>query len=329
MRASTQAARSLVAVSLLSLAGCPASGVRSPAQAKSVASNAAGEGEPAAKVSVTILSTSNATVGEGEWGFSALVRAGSERILFDAGAGSSTVLRNAEAIGLDLSSVTTVVLSHHHDDHVGGLLTLRESLRAKNPAAMSTVHVARGMFEPRRFGKKTHEVNDMIGYRSAFEESGGRFVVHDQPESIAPGVWVTGPVPRSSIERNYSGARRVLRNDQWTADPLPESQGLVVRDDRGLLVITGCGHAGITNIVDVARTSVGDAPVRVFGGFHLYRAKDHHIDWTIDRLVDQGVTDFFAAHCTGERAIAKAEAVFGRPHAMEVAVGWRWSASAQ
>ena len=277
-------------------------------------------------VSVTVLSTSKADVGNGEWGFSALVEAGDERILFDGGNGATTVLDNAAAAGIDLSTVTSVVISHHHDDHVGGLLALREATKSTNPEAFRTLHVARGMFEPRRFGKKRYEVNDMIRERAAFETSGGRVVIHDRAEPIAPGVWVTGPVPRLSQERNYSGARKVLRDGEWVADPLPESQALVIRHGNGLLVLTGCGHAGIVNIVDHARSTIAEAPVQVLGGFHLHRASPEHVEWTTEQLRASAVTEFWGAHCTGTRAIERARAIFGPERAGEVGVGWRWVA---
>jgi 7,8-dihydropterin-6-yl-methyl-4-(beta-D-ribofuranosyl)aminobenzene 5'-phosphate synthase len=79
---------------------------------------------------ITILSTMLAEEGMGEWGFSALVEADGRRILFDTGLRPETVLQNARHLGIDLSGVTDVVLSHHHGDHTGGLLTLRRELAA-------------------------------------------------------------------------------------------------------------------------------------------------------------------------------------------------------
>ena len=94
---------------------------------------------------MTILSTMLAdTKGLGEWGFAALVEADGRRLLFDTGARPETVLNNARELGIDLSGVTDVVLSHHHGDHTGGLLTLRRELRKANPAALSRAYVGTG-----------------------------------------------------------------------------------------------------------------------------------------------------------------------------------------
>lgn len=100
----------------------------------------------ASVIKVTMLSTMLADlVGIGEWGFAALVEADGYKVLFDTGARPETVLRNAEELGIDLSQVTDVILSHNHDDHIGGLLKLRQTLQAKNPAALSRAHAATGI----------------------------------------------------------------------------------------------------------------------------------------------------------------------------------------
>src|SRR5277367_3737564 len=99
---------------------------------------------------VTILSTMLADEGIGEWGFSALVEADGHKILFDTGARPGTVLENAKELKLDLSDVRDVVLSHFHDDHTTGLMTLRREFMKTNPNAFSRVYVAQGIFLERR-----------------------------------------------------------------------------------------------------------------------------------------------------------------------------------
>ena len=99
---------------------------------------------------ITILSTMLAdTKGLGEWGFAALVEADGHRLLFDTGARPDTVLANARELGIDLSGVTDVILSHHHGDHTGGLLALRRALMKDRPGALSRCYVGRGKKMPR------------------------------------------------------------------------------------------------------------------------------------------------------------------------------------
>src|ERR1700683_2446465 len=88
-------------------------------------------------------------LGDGEWGYSALVEVDGHKILYDTGASSDMVLNNAKALHIDLSDVEDVVLSHNHWDHVGGLMTLRNEFAKPTPRARSRVHVGAAIFEPR------------------------------------------------------------------------------------------------------------------------------------------------------------------------------------
>ena len=103
------------------------------------------------ELKVTILSTMLADDkgGVGEWGFAALIEADGHRILLDTGARPETVRQNAREMKIDLSNVREVILTHNHDDHTTGLMTLRNEARKSNPAAFSVVHVSRGIFYSR------------------------------------------------------------------------------------------------------------------------------------------------------------------------------------
>ena len=260
--------------------------------------------QTAKAVKVTVLSTMLAdTVGIGEWGFAALVEVDGYRLLYDTGGRPETVLRNAAEMGIDLSTITDVVLSHHHGDHIAGLLTLRRALQGKNPAALSRVHVATGMFQSRRTTKGI-EGNPILAWRAEYETGGGQFLEHASAIELAPGVWVTGPVPRQFNERNWPTSRRLVTTNRLVEDSLPEDQALVVRTERGLVVLTGCGHAGIGNIMAYARRLHDDVPVRaVLGGLHLLDADEAQLAWTARRMRSSGVQYLLGAHCTGLEAV--------------------------
>jgi 7,8-dihydropterin-6-yl-methyl-4-(beta-D-ribofuranosyl)aminobenzene 5'-phosphate synthase len=350
----------LVAMIPMALAGCrgpaPSGATRTAAAGSDPAAVPTTTAEPARAepavasgrrvqaLAITVLSTTKAPVGKGEWGFAALVEADGQRILFDTGAEPDTVLHNAETLGIDLSAIPMVVLSHHHDDHVGGLMTLRRAVVEQAPSALATVHVGAGMFAPRRRGtkafgaagdelkrppKETHEINEMIAVRPVFEATGGTFVVHDRPAEIAPGVWVTGPVPRVHPERNWSGTRKIEGPEGgWIEDTLPEDQALVIDTDEGLVVLSGCGHSGIVNGVAHARASIREAPIRAaMGGFHLMDATPAQLAWTGEQLHAVGLHEFLGAHCTGGEAVQRfgqgVVAAGGR--SLELGVGERFS----
>jgi len=237
--------------------------------------------------------------GIGEWGFAALVEADGHRLLVDTGGRPDTVLTNLHDLNLDISDVTEVVLTHNHGDHTRGLLTLRQELMKKNPAALSVAHVGKGIMYSRP-GADGKERNYVIGMRKQYESMGGKFVEHDGGAELFPGVWLTGPVPRQYPEKNWSNLGKVQSPQGLVEDNIPEDQSVVINTNKGLVVITGCGHAGIVNTLTFAETEYPKTPVyAVIGGIHLYPASDQTVDWTADKFKDFGVQYFIGAHCTG------------------------------
>jgi 7,8-dihydropterin-6-yl-methyl-4-(beta-D-ribofuranosyl)aminobenzene 5'-phosphate synthase len=238
--------------------------------------------------------------GIGEWGFAALVEADGHRILFDTGGRPDTVLENARELGVELASIQDVVLSHNHGDHTGGLLTLRREVAKEKADALSRAHVGRGIFWERP-GNRPSGWRGMPEVKVAYEKLGGSFIEHSAPAEIHPGVWITGPVPRTHPERNWGpGVTRVQSPDGLVEDTIPESQSLIIDTDQGLVVISGCGHAGMINTIEYARSAIREAPIHAaLGGFHLLRASDEHLTWTGEKLRAMGLEHFLGAHCTG------------------------------
>jgi 7,8-dihydropterin-6-yl-methyl-4-(beta-D-ribofuranosyl)aminobenzene 5'-phosphate synthase len=246
---------------------------------------------------VTILSTMLADGrGIGEWGFAALVEVDGRRVLFDTGGRPDTVVINSRELGIDLGGIREVVLSHNHGDHTTGLITLRERLSG------ATIHAGRGIFysRPRQSG----EGNLLVAKRDLLKDL--RFVEHEKPVELAPGVWLTGPVPRRYPERNFSigPGGRVVTPDGTVEDTIPEDTSLVFDTEQGLVVLSGCGHAGLANTLEYACAVVRQAPVyAVLGGWHLFQLSDERLAWTAEKMREFGVQHFLGAHCTGVEAV--------------------------
>jgi 7,8-dihydropterin-6-yl-methyl-4-(beta-D-ribofuranosyl)aminobenzene 5'-phosphate synthase len=280
----------------------------------------------ASAVQVTILSTmlaGNPEHGIGEWGFAALIEVDGRRLLIDTGARPETVLRNAQELGLDLSTVTDVVLTHNHSDHVGGLVTLRRELAKRNPAALARAHVAPGIFQS-RFTPDGNEANGLLPLRAAYEASGGTFVMHSRPTELMPGVWFSGPIPRPYQERNWSKGLLLQGPAGAVEDTIPEDAAVVIDTKDGLIIINGCGHAGIVNTAQYARSFLRPAPVHaVIGGLHLFAATDAQVAWTASKLREFGVSYLLGAHCTGIEATYRLRELIGltRKTAVVGAVG--------
>jgi 7,8-dihydropterin-6-yl-methyl-4-(beta-D-ribofuranosyl)aminobenzene 5'-phosphate synthase len=275
---------------------------------------------------ITVLSTMLADGLDqyGEWGFSALVEADGHRILFDTGKHTDVVLKNAKALDVDLSTIPELVLSHNHGDHTGGLLTLRRAVMDKTPGSLAVAHVGEGIFYPRTSFNPGIEDNPALLLKPEYERMGGVFVVHDRPVQLYPGIWLTGPVPRKYPERNWSGSGRVKTPAGWVEDNVPEDQAMVFDTDQGLVVLVGCGHAGIINTLDYARTIVRMAPIHaVVGGVHLFAASDETLDWTASKLGEFGLANFLGGHCTGIEPVFRFRTALhlGRAHCAVAAVG--------
>jgi 7,8-dihydropterin-6-yl-methyl-4-(beta-D-ribofuranosyl)aminobenzene 5'-phosphate synthase len=218
---------------------------------------------------------------------------------------------------IDLSDVKEVILTHNHWDHVGGLMTLRKEMMKRNPSALSVAYVARGIFYSRP--TQQGEGNQMIALKKEYEATGGKFIEHDGPAEIFPGAWLTGPVPRKYPERNWSVSGKVQTPAGLVEDTIPEDQTLVLNTPEGLVVVTGCGHAGIINILTFAQTEFPNQPVQaVVGGLHLFPATDEQLNWTADKLKDFKVANLMGAHCTGIEAVYRIRERLGLPRASAV-----------
>lgn len=263
----------------------------------------AADARSADSVEVTILSSNLANVSTiGEWGFSALVEVDGHCVLFDAGYRADTVLRNIKALDVDLSCVTDIVLSHYHQDHNGGLITLFEGVFSKNPNATRRIHVAEGFFRSRRNVSRSGDVeqNSMIAVREQLEAEGVEFNVYSGPAEILPSIWITGPVERTHVEKTYPTNIDVKIDGEWVVDYVPDSQGLTIVTPEGPIVLLGCGHSGSVNLLEQVQRDIQDHSIHaLMGGMHLYSATDETLEWTAGKLVDIGVQNLMAGHCTG------------------------------
>ncbi len=305
--------------------GAAGSGRAAEAPAASVAQRGGAEKGQVRALKITLLSTMVADGDElGEWGFAAIVEADGHRLLFDTGASKDVVRRNAEGLKIDLTTVPEVVLSHWHGDHFGGFMALREMVRAKAPTALARTHVGEGIFAPRTTVSRGVEINPVLLAKPQYEAEGGTFVVHAGPVQLYPGVWLTGPVPRKYPELNWRRGAEIKTAAGYVEDTLPEDTAMIFDTAQGLVVLTGCGHAGVVNISEYARSFVRPARIHaLIGGIHLFDADEKTLTWTAEKLRGFGVENFIGAHCTGLEVVYRfrKDLALDRAHAVVGAVG--------
>lgn len=279
-------------------------------------------GHTAEDVEVLVLSTNLADAGVGEWGFSALVRVDGNCILFDTGRYPETVLENAARLGVDLSCVRDVVLSHFHSDHIGGAVTIVRDILKKSPNAIIRVHVAERFFDRRRMRGEEYTAHIETG--EALRSLGAEVIEHGGPAEIAPGVWITGPIARTHDERNWGAGVTLLDDGEWIEDYVPDDQALTVVTDRGHIVLVGCGHAGTVNTLEAIQSYVADRPIHaLIGGLHLFEADDNTLAWTAGEIARLGVENLMGGHCTGIEAVYRLRELAGlrRETAVVASVG--------
>ncbi|MCP9969205.1 MBL fold metallo-hydrolase [Actinomadura madurae] len=244
-----------------------------------------------------------------EHGFSALVtvrRAGrSTRLLFDTGLSPDAMVTNAARLGVDLGDVQAVVLSHGHFDHAGGLAGLagRRGVRSLPMVLHPRVWTKRRLAVP---GEPVEELPTLS--RKALDGEGFEVIERREPSLLLDGgVLITGEVDRTTeFEHGMPPPHQAWTGSGWEHDPLViDDQALVVHvRGRGLVVLTGCGHAGAVNIVRHARRLTGvDRLHALVGGLHLGGpAFEPVIPPTVAALAELAPGLVVPGHCTGWRA---------------------------
>jgi 7,8-dihydropterin-6-yl-methyl-4-(beta-D-ribofuranosyl)aminobenzene 5'-phosphate synthase len=243
-----------------------------------------------------------------EHGFSALVtvRTGntSSTVLFDAGASPDGLAVNAERLGIDVGGLQGVVLSHGHFDHTGGLDGLAR-LRGRSGLPM-TVHPA--VWTRRRLELPNSRFLEMPTLsRGALEREGFAVIERRQPSLLVGGILITGEVDRvTEFEHGMPPQHQAWDGHGWHPDPaVIDDQALVINvRGRGLVVITGCGHAGVVNIIRHAMRLTGiRSLLAVIGGFHLSGpAFEPVVEPTVAALTELAPGLLAPGHCTGWRA---------------------------
>lgn len=242
-----------------------------------------------------------------EHGYSVLVtvrgKGRESTVLFDTGISPDGVVCNADRLGVDLAEIQAVVLSHGHHDHTGGLLGVLERRRRDVPVVLHPE-----AWTPRRLqvGPATIDLPQLS--RRALRREGVGIIERRQPSLLVEDmILVTGEVDRTTdYERGMPAPHQRWTGTGWAHDPLVvDDQALVMNlRGRGLVVLTGCGHAGAVNILRHARrlTAVDDVHALV-GGLHLSGpAADQIIPSTVTDLVRLRPDVLLSGHCTGWRA---------------------------
>ncbi len=235
----------------------------------------------------------------GQHGVSFLVELGGKRVLFDTGQSAGPVLNNMELLGVEPSTIDYVFLSHCHYDHTGGLLGVLKAIGKRVPV------IAHPTIFRRHFVTKPHLREVGVPFRREEVEELAELYLTAEPIEIVEGLYSTGEIAdREEFERTYPEVY-TLKNGRIVRDELLDDMSLVAKTPEGLVIMSGCSHAGIVSIVKHAVRLTGEKRVRaVIGGFHLIDASDERVQRTVGEFQRLGVEEVYTGHCTGLRAEA-------------------------
>ncbi len=230
---------------------------------------------------------------DAEWGLSFFIEVGDKKILMDYG-NTDLYIKNSKKLGLEIFNADYFVLSHGHWDHGNGLVHLPKCKLICHPGSFI-----------KRFRGDTY-----LGLPYTYEEASERFELdmYSEAYEFSKNIFFMGTIPRDT-EFESKGTDQVLEDGEL--DLVEDDSGIAIKTEKGLVVISGCAHAGICNTIEHAKEITGEDNVyAVLGGFHL-KGGDELTELTIEYLKKQDIKFISTSHCTRFPALVQFANAFG------------------
>ncbi|MBN1689717.1 MAG: MBL fold metallo-hydrolase [Dehalococcoidia bacterium] len=260
-------------------------------------------------MSITVTTLVENTAGGpslyGEWGQSLLVEADGMRILFDTGP-SQHVLDNANKLSVELNTIDKIVLSHGHYDHTGGLMDVLALIQGSGNRQEEIEVIG----HPDIFQEKYFYIEGLparsIGIpftRTELEAMGARFKLSREPVKLTENIITTGEVEISVDFEPIDANLCIKEKEKYLPDPLADDLSLIIKTEKGLVILLGCAHRGLINTILHAQKITGVRPIyAVIGGTHLISADKTRMDKTIQALKSMNISKLGVSHCTGMKS---------------------------
>lgn len=242
-----------------------------------------------------------------EHGLSLLIETDNYKLLFDTGQGLA-LESNVKNLQINLQEIQAIALSHGHNDHTGGL---KQALTLSGP---KPVYGHPGIFDEKYSvnGEGQYTPNGMPFGKSELEQLGAEFHLQREPIQLTSGILLCGQVPRVTDFEELNPHFAVKKEGQYEIDPLWDDQALFIDTPKGLVVVVGCSHSGLINILRYARQITAVPLYAVVGGTHLVAANEERLHKTIEELKLLQVEKLAVSHCTGFYAQMKLKEAFGQ-----------------
>jgi len=262
------------------------------------------------KITIICENTVGRLMGLGEHGFSAFIETDQGNYLFDTGRGHS-IVKNSLELNKDLRTIKKIFLSHGHYDHTGGLpevlnLKGRVDVHAHPHVFLDRVHVIK------EDEKETKRYVGLPFKRSYLESLGANFILNKDFIEIEKGIFLTGEVPRkTSFEKPDSRLFSEI-DGKTNLDVFSDDQSLLLDTEKGFILILGCAHSGMINIINHVIHKTGkDKFYAMMGGTHLDFLTLEQLDESIKTLKKMRIEKIGVSHCTGMRAAFRLHQEFG------------------
>ena len=248
------------------------------------------------KITALVENTTNNPDLGTQHGLSLYIEANGRRILFDMGV-DSLFLRNAEKLGIDIGAVDLAVVSHGHDDHGGGLGVFLE----RNGSA--PVYLNRRAFG--HYYTKRMKMPVYIGLSQELERS-RRMIFVDEFTDLGEGMILFSGVTGREYDSPANERLFMRKGQKMEPDDFLHEQNLLIEENGKAVLVGGCAHCGIVNILERAKELLGRAPDVVVSGFHLHESglpmkEEARFVRSIAKRLRQEPTHYYTCHCTGRR----------------------------
>jgi len=262
------------------------------------------------KITIICENTVGRRVGLGEHGFSAFIEMNEEKYLFDTGAGHS-VVKNSLELNKNLRTLKKIFLSHGHFDHTGGLpevlkLTGKVDVHAHPSVFLDRIHLIK---------ENEKEIKKFVGlpYKKKYLESlGANFIFNTNFIEVEKGVFLTGEVPRKTPFEKPDPVLFAEIDGKISQDVFSDDQSLILNSEKGLILILGCAHSGMINIINYVTERTGkDKFYAILGGTHLDFLTPEQLEDSIKTLKKIKIERIGVCHCTGMRAAFRLQQEFG------------------
>jgi 7,8-dihydropterin-6-yl-methyl-4-(beta-D-ribofuranosyl)aminobenzene 5'-phosphate synthase len=262
------------------------------------------------KITIICENTVGRRIGLGEHGFSTFIETERGNYLFDTGGGHS-VVRNSLELNKDLRTIEKIFLSHGHFDHTGGLpevlkLKGRVDVHAHAHVFLDRIHVIKDN------GKETKKFVGLPYKKKYLESLGAYFIFNKDFMEVEKGVFLTGEVPRKTSFEKPDPVLFSEIDGKTEQDIFSDDQSLILDTKKGLILVLGCAHSGMINIINYVIDKTGkDKFYAILGGTHLDFLTPEQLEESIKILRKMEIEKMGVCHCTGMRAAFRLHQEFG------------------